>query len=261
MPLIERHAPGTFNWFELATTDQPRAKEFYSQLFGWTTVDSAMGPGEYYTMFKLDGYDTGAAYTLRPDMLAQGTPPHWDIYIAVESADETSVKIESFGGSLIAKPFDVMTHGRMAVASDPTCAVFCIWQPISHIGSRITSPSGTFCWADLNTPDPEAASQFYAGVFGWEFFTGQTDTTGYLHIKCGETIIGGIPPALLSPPGTPAHWMLYFAAHDVEALTAKANSLGGKTLMPAMDVPNTGKFSIVQDPQGAVFALFQAASH
>jgi predicted enzyme related to lactoylglutathione lyase len=98
-------------------------------------------------------------------------------------------------------------------------------------------------------------------VFGWEFFTGETDTTGYLHIKSGEAIIGGIPPALLSPPGTPAHWMLYFSAQDAEALTAKASSLGGKTLMPTTEVPNTGKFSIVQDPQGAAFALFQAVTH
>jgi predicted enzyme related to lactoylglutathione lyase len=52
--------------------------------------------------------------------------------------------------------------------------------------------------------------------------------------------------------------MLYFSTHDAESLTAKANSLGGKTLMPTMEIPNTGKFSILQDPQGAVFALFQA---
>ena len=52
MALIERHPPGTFNWFELATTDQPAAKEFYSQLFGWTTIDSPIGPNELYTIFK-----------------------------------------------------------------------------------------------------------------------------------------------------------------------------------------------------------------
>ena len=63
-----------------------------------------MGPGELYTMFKLQGLETSAAYTLRPDMRVQGIPPHWDIYIEVQSADETAAKIESFGGALIAGP-------------------------------------------------------------------------------------------------------------------------------------------------------------
>ncbi len=214
-----------------------------------------MGPGETYTMFKLDGLDTSAAYTLRPDMKAQGIPPHWDIYMAVESADETAAKIESFGGTLIAKPFDVMTYGRMAVASDPTGAVFCIWQAKTHIGSRIGQQPGTVCWADLNTPDAEAASQFYVGVFGWELFQGQNDPSGYLHIKCGEQYIGGMLPAHM--PNIPAHWMLYFAVADAKASTDQAVSLGGKTMVPVQEIPGTGWFSIVQDPQGAAFALFQ----
>jgi predicted enzyme related to lactoylglutathione lyase len=257
MPIIERHPSGTFNWFELATSDQDAAKSFYTQLFGWTILDTPMGPGETYTMFKLDGLDTGAAYTLRPEMKKGGTPPHWDIYIAVESADETAAKIESFGGKLIGKPFDVMTYGRMAVASDPTGGVFCIWQPVSHIGARITAPTGTVCWADLNTPDADAASQFYAGVFGWEMFKGANDPSGYLHIKCGDNHIGGIFPANM--PNVPAHWILYFTAADVDAVTSHAVSLGAKTMVPVQEIPGTGKFSIVQDPQGAAFALFQAA--
>jgi predicted enzyme related to lactoylglutathione lyase len=257
MPIIERHAPGSFNWFELATTDQSAAKEFYSQLFGYEIVDSPMGPGQVYTMFKLEGKDAAAAYGLSAEKLAQGMPPHWDIYISVENADETAAKIKSLGGTLIAPPFDAMTYGRMAVASDPTGGVFCIWQPLSHIGSRIAGPDGTVCWADLRTLDPEAASRFYAGVFGWEMVKTPNDPSNYMHIKNGETFIGGIPPAHYLPPNVPAHWLLTFMASDVDGTTAKAASLGGKVLMPPMEIPGTGRFSIVQDPQGAALSLFQ----
>lgn len=256
MPIIERHFPGTFNWFELATTDQPAAKDFYSRLFGWSVEDSPIGPGEMYSLFKLEGLDVAGGYTLRPDMAAQGIPPHWDIYILVESADESAAKIESFGGNLLNKPFDVMSCGRMAVAIDPTGAVFCIWQALAHIGTRIASPDGTVCWADLLTNEPEAASQFYSGVFGWELYASPNDPSGYLHIINGKAHIGGIPPTR-DNPGVPPHWMLYFSASDVEASTNKAGSLGATTLVPVTEIPNTGKFSILKDPQGAVFALFQ----
>lgn len=257
MPIIERHLPGTFSWFELATLNQAAAKEFYSRLFGWSVVDFPMGPSEVYSMFKLDGLDVAGSYTLRPDMLAQNIPPHWDIYIAVDSADETAAQIESFGGKLLSEPFDVMTYGRMAVAADPTGAVFCIWQPISHLGARISSPDGTVCWADLVTAEPEAASEFYAGVFGWQFVKSPTDSTGYLHIKSGDANIGGIPPAN-GNPGVPPHWMLYFSASDIDITTNKAGSLGATTLLPVTEIPETGNISVLSDPQGAMFALYQS---
>jgi len=47
------HAPGSFCWAELATTDGPGAKKFYGELFGWEALDSPVGPGMVYTMLKL----------------------------------------------------------------------------------------------------------------------------------------------------------------------------------------------------------------
>jgi predicted enzyme related to lactoylglutathione lyase len=116
MPRIERHAPGSFNWFQLATTDQAAAKDFYQKLLGWNATDSPMGPDAFYTMFDLDGCPTGAAYTIS----RVGMKPHWTLYIEVENADETAAKITACGGKLIAPPIEVETYGRMAIAADPT---------------------------------------------------------------------------------------------------------------------------------------------
>lgn len=60
-------------------------------------------------------------------------------------------------------------------------------------------------------------------------------------------------------PNVPPHWLPYIAASDVDASTAKVKELGGKVLMDAMDIEKVGKFSVVQDPTGAAFALFRSA--
>jgi predicted enzyme related to lactoylglutathione lyase len=255
MAKIEEHAPGSFCWIELATTDQNAAKQFYTSLFGWSVADMPMGPDNFYSMFKVDGRDSGAACTMQPEMRAQGIPPHWGLYIATANVDETAAKAASAGGTVVEAPFDVFDVGRMTVIRDPTGAVFFAFQANRHEGIGIAEVPGTLCWADLNTRDPEAASKFYTSVFGWDIKPGQ-DATGYLHIMNGTNAIGGIPPAEYLPPNVPPHWMLYFYVTDCDASTAKVKELGGAVCMGPMAIEKVGRMSVVTDPQGAAFALF-----
>lgn len=258
MPHIDHHPPGAFCWFELATDDQNAAKSFYGSLFGWSVNDVAMGPNDFYSMFQLEGRDTGAACTLRPEQRSQGVPPHWMIYIAVASADDAARRASELGGKVLAPPFDVFDVGRMAVLQDPTGAIFSVWQAKKNQGTGITGVEGTFCWADLVTSDPSRASQFYSGLFGWEIMAGEHDPSGYLHIKNGEDFIGGIPPAKSLPPSAPPHWMIYFAVSDCDASVAKAKKLGATLHVPPMTLENVGRFAVIADPQGASFAIFKA---
>ena len=259
MPNIDRHPAGSFCWFELGTTDQNAAKSFYTSLFGWSVVDNPAGPDDFYSIFKLAGRDTGATYTMRKEQRAQGVPPHWMIYIAVDNADQAVAKAAQAGGTVLAPAFDVMEVGRMAILQDPTGAAFSVWQPRSHIGVTIGNTDNTFCWADLSTPEPERAGKFYSEVFGWQAMKDEKDPSGYLHIRNGESFIGGIPPATHRNPQAPAHWLLYFQVAEPEAATNQAVKLGGKVLMPLRTMENVGTWSIVADPQGAVFALFKSA--
>jgi predicted enzyme related to lactoylglutathione lyase len=258
MAHIDHHAPGSFCWIELGTTNQNAAKQFYQPLFGWTSNDFPMGPGEFYTMFQIDGRDAAAAYTLNAEMRGRGVPPHWMPYIAVTSADEIAAKASQGGGTVIAEPFDVVDFGRMAVIQDPTGAVFSVWQPKTHKGTRITAVPGTICWADLSTPDPARAGEFYKGLFDWELMTGKDD---YLHIKNGEAFIGGIPPAAHRDPNVPPHWMTYFTVEDCDASTARAKASGANVYVGPMTIEKVGRMAVVADPQGAVFAFFQPLPH
>lgn len=250
---------GSFCWVELSTSDQNAAKKFYSSLFGWTPNDSPMGPDEVYTIFKLDGRESAACYTTTKQEREQQVPPHWNLYIAVDNADDAAAKAAKVGGTVLAPAFDVMDVGRMAVVQDPTGAIFCAWQAKKHSGLGAYGENGAFCWADLSTPDPQKAGKFYSDLLGWKLEKGEHDPSGYLHLKNGDKHIGGIPPAAYRQPGVPPHWMLYFQVADVEGSTEKARQMGAKVYMPPTKMEGVGTWSILADPQGAVFALFKSA--
>ena len=57
----------------------------------------------------------------------------------------------------------------------------------------------------------------------------------------------------------PPNWSVYFSVADINKATKKVTSLGGKVISPIQDVPNMGRFAMVQDPQGAMFGIFQGA--
>ncbi len=260
MPSLERHPPGSFCWFELGTTDQNAAKQFYSSLFGWTANDYPIGPSDFYTMFQLNGADAAAAYTLREDQRQHGVPPHWMIYMAVENADQSAARAKELGATILAQPFDVAEHGRMAVLQDPTGAVFSIWQPKQHPGTGVSHSDGTVCWADLSTSDPAKAAQFYEALFGWSAKPGEHDSSGYLHIENRGEFIGGIPPAEQRNSQVPPHWLLYFQTSNCDQTAKNAAQAGATLHLPPMTIPNVGRMSVIADPQGAVFAIFQDKS-
>lgn len=259
MTNVDKHPAGSFCWVELATTDQAAAKTFYASLFGWTPDDMPMGPSDYYTIFRLNGRDAAAGCTLRPDQLAQHVPPHWILYIAVDSVENSTARVAGLGGKVVAGPFDVMDAGRMSVAHDPTGAHFCLWQANRNQGIGVAGLNGTLCWGDLSTPDPKRAEEFYSALLGWQFMRDEKDPSGYLHIKNGERFIGGVPPASHRQPGVPPHWLAYFQVDDVDATANKANAGGAKLLLPPTSMEGVGRFSVIADAQGAVFAIFKSA--
>jgi predicted enzyme related to lactoylglutathione lyase len=253
------HAAGTFSWPELSTTDQKGAVAFYRALFGWDLNDQPMGPGETYSMFQMRGKEVAAAYTMRPEERQSGAPPHWNSYVTVKNVDEAVKKAQELGAKVFAPPFDVMEAGRMAVLQDPTGAVFQVWQANKNIGAKILNEPGALCWTELTTTDPKAAEAFYTKLLGW---TPKHSAAG-APMEYTEFSVGGTPGIgmMQKPADMPAHipsyWMPYFQVVSADASAAKAKELGGKIMVPAQDIPGTGRFAIVTDPQGAMFAVFE----
>lgn len=259
MATTTQHAPGTFCWPELATTDQPGAKAFYAKLFGWDLADQDIGGGEFYTMLKLNGRDLGALYTMRKEERATGAPPHWNSYVAVESADQSVAMAKELGGTILAEPFDVMDVGRMAIIQDPTGAVFCVWQPMKHTGAGVLGEIGALCWTELMTSDSGKAQAFYTGLFDWKAEAMPMGPMSYTIYKRGDAQAGGMMQITKEMGPIPSHWLVYFAVTDCDGTVATAGTLGGRTTMPPTDIPNIGRFAILQDPQGAHFAVIKLA--
>jgi predicted enzyme related to lactoylglutathione lyase len=76
MAEFSSHAPGTFSWAELATTDQKGGVQFYRSLFGWDVNEQPISDNEVYTMFTLRGKEVAAGYTMRPEERQHGAPPY-----------------------------------------------------------------------------------------------------------------------------------------------------------------------------------------
>ena len=253
------HTPGTFSWPELSTTDQKGAVAFYRALFGWDLNEQPMGPGDTYSIFQMRGKAVGAAYTMRPEEKQGGAPPHWNAYVTVANVDESAKKAASLGAKVLAPPFDVMDAGRMAVIQDPTGAVFQIWTANRSIGAQILNEPGALCWTELAARDTKAAEAFYTQLFGWGV---KHSTPGspmpYTEFSVGGTPgIGMMPMPEQVPAFVPSYWMPYFQVADVDASVAKVNALGGSVTVPPTDIPTAGRFAIVSDPQGAMFAVFK----
>jgi predicted enzyme related to lactoylglutathione lyase len=254
---VSKHIPGTFCWVELGTTDQSAAKKFYSELFGWGANDMPMGPDSFYTMLQLRGQDVAALYQLNREQLSQGVPPHWLLYVAVESADEAAKAVTAAGGKTVMEPFDVFDAGRMTVAQDPTGATFGIWQARNHIGSRINNEANTFCWGELATRDTAAATAFYSQAFGWKAKVGNAPPMVYTEFSVGDQPFGGMLTMTPEMGNAPPHWASYFAVDDCDATAEKAKSLGATMCVPPQDIPNVGRFAVIADPQGAVFSIIK----
>ena len=256
MTNIDKYPTDSFCWLELATTDQDAAKKFYTNLFGWAPADMPMGPGEVYTMFKLGDRDAGtAAYTLRNEQ--KGMPPNWGFTSPWRMRMcPRSVPPNSAARSASRRSMSSTSAGCRWCRILPE-RTFCLWQA-KQKPNAVTGVEGTLCWADLSTPDPEVGGQILfrplwmeAGEIGARF------ASGYLHIKNGEQFIGGVPPNKHRPPG-PAHWLPYIQVSNCDAIAAKAKQSGANFHLEPMTMEGVGRFAVIADPQGAVFAIFQA---
>src|SRR5437588_9014111 len=100
--------------------------------------------------------------------MQEGQPTAWLTYISVADADATTDKAKAAGGSVLVEPMDVMDIGRMAIFTDPTGAVFGVWQPNAFAGAELVNEPVSLCWNEVHTHDIDADKAFYGSVFGWQ---------------------------------------------------------------------------------------------
>lgn len=111
-----------------------------------------------------------------------------------------------------------------------------------------------FVHIELATKDPEKSKKFYAGMFDWKLE--EIPGMDYTMVNVGEGTGGGM---MKNPvPGLPDNWLPYIMVDDVAASTKKAEALGARIGKDVTEVPDMGWFSVVIDPTGAAFGLWQS---
>ena len=243
---------GAPNWVDLATPDIEEATKFYGELFGWEFEKSRTPMGDYFIAKRL-GREIAGLIEQRSGM---GDMALWTIFFNVEDIDMTLATIAGVGGEVLQPAFDV-PDGKVGVAADPTGAMFGLFSGPKIDAVWLAQDQGAVSWVETLTRDPAASEGFYSAVFDWKAETSDAEGTRYTTFSLDEDTVAGMmmmPDSV--PADAPSHWSVYFAVDDCEPAVRRLIRLGGKPLMPIMDL-EMGRFVVAEDPQGAVFQLME----
>ena len=245
---------GRFVWHDMMTTDAAATQKFYTSLFDWQVQEVPVS-GFTYRMILAGPGPIGGIVEEKNIPVS-----HWMPYVAVADVDKGAEKCKRLGGSVCVPPTDIPNTGRFAVVGDPQGAYFSLYKGLPESpGFDPDAPvPGRVCWNELMTSDDVAAQKFYSSVFGWKEEPKDMGPMGTYRMQTlGDKQAGGI---MKNPaPGAPSAWLMYFLVDDLSRSTQHAKNLGAKTMMENTPIPGVGSFSLLTDPVGATFALFQMA--
>nr|WSX51033.1 VOC family protein [Streptomyces sp. NBC_00974] len=250
-------------WVDAMFTDVEGAKTFYADVLGWTFGESASEYG-HYTQAYSDGKAVAAVV---PPMPGADAPSQWCLYFASADAAATAEKVKSAGGELLMEPMQVGSFGTMAIAKEPSGAVFGIWQPGDHKGFEKLGETGAYAWAELFSRDVAKVDAFLPKVFSYEsrqMDMGDSPEAAGMDYKVFSVggpenpVLGRMNMGTDFPPEIPSYVQVYFAVPDCDDAVAKVTEHGGKLHFGPVDSP-FGRFAAFTDPQGAAFAVIDLA--
>lgn len=261
-----RRAPGTPCWTSLMAHRADQARDFYAALFGWEFTPGPEQLGAYVLAEKdgrkVAGIGEGSADPHRP--------VSWTTMLAADDVDLAAETVRECGGTVGIGPLNAGEDGRVAIAVDPSGAVFGIWQAGTFAGAEAAGEPGSVAWSELVTYDADLTGKFYEAVFGLEVATSEADAAGGADAALRDEEAPGEGRVLLRAGGRPvagvrgagrdlprdrgAHWTTAFAVPDAPAAADLAVRLGGRLLAAPATGPH-GVTATVADPEGAPFTL------
>jgi predicted enzyme related to lactoylglutathione lyase len=241
-------SPGKFIWFNLATPDVEKAKSFYGAVFGWEYTPPPAGAR--YTVIRHNGRDFGAMVTPKDPAHAKGA--RWIPLMSVSDIAATLATAKAKGATVMIPPTVVAERGSHALLRDAEGALFGLLQ------SKPGDPSDAvianeFFWADLLTPDPVKASEFYRTLAGYE-------VSKALQGK-GDSLVlssGGVKRASISPLPKDlkeAGWLPFVQVNDMSATLELVTKAGGRILLAPSPEILKGNLAIIGDPTGGVLGI------
>lgn len=257
---------GAFVRHDLMTTRLEIVRPFYGALFPeWSLTLEPQSSGGGFATIRMDGIEQGALVGLPDDA---PFPPYWLGTVLVEDCEATVARCQQAGGTCLLPALGVPGSCRIAVLEDCEGVSIRAMDSRGPLGRPEVFRSGHFCWDELLTRDLRAARSFYPSVFGWAATEVILPETGpYTLFKFGASDIAGSLPLPDEPESgieaeteaekTPACWLTYIFAADIDDRAQRAEALGARTWVTPRDIPGIGRFSIHADPAGALFGLMR----
>ncbi|WP_427129028.1 VOC family protein [Pseudarthrobacter sp. S9] len=250
---------GEVCWTDLQTGDVEAAKTFYAALFGWRYEDLPTPDGRSYAQAFLGDGLVSVIAPQNPQQETAGAPGQWNVYFAADDARELAAELAHSGGSLDFGPEAVNDTGVMIFFAPPGGGTTGAWQAGSHFGTARSQEPGALAWAELLTPEPQAAVGFFQQLFGHEVTEYPQDDGGtYTTLMVNGTEVAGIAP-LPADADVPlkAGWQVYFGVANVADAVDAAVAAGAVVLVEPEELEEAGTVATLQDPQGGVFSLLE----
>jgi predicted enzyme related to lactoylglutathione lyase len=244
-------ACGQFVWYNLVTNDPVAAAAFYGPLFGWTTRDLHIGASYSATTLRSGEHEIGGL------VRADTSPAYWLPLLGVDNVEAALSEAGRRGGMVMPPAADL--HGVVSLPTviDPTGGKVCL-APASGSANLLAEAAipGHFCWSELLANDPGRAADFYGALLGWTTVERDLGDQGrYWLFRRGDRDLAGMTE-LPGGTGRPSSWLPYVQVVNVEESAALAAELGGVLVTPPGDVPGRGRSAVVEDPGGALLAVF-----
>ncbi|MDR6506855.1 VOC family protein [Arthrobacter oryzae] len=280
---------GEICWTDLQTKDVEAAKAFYTAVFGWRYEDLPTPDGRSYAKAYLGDDLVTVIAPQNPQQEASGTAARWNIYFAAADAGAIVEETPHAGGTVEFGPEDVEDTGVMVFLAPPGGGTTGVWQPGTHTGVARYNEPGALAWAELLTPEPQAAVAFFQQLFGHEVTEYPQDDGGtYTTLMVDGAEVAGIAPlpeeeqdedeaefwgaepeyavgkgdeAAPDEHALQTGWQVYFGVSSVAEAVASAVAAGAVVLIePEGDGSadeEAGSVATLKDPQGGVFSVLE----
>lgn len=226
--------------YVLMTTDDTRARRFYTQTIG---LEIPVGDS--------DGASVLGTRILHERARAAGAPAHWLGHIATRDVDAAASRFVELGGEQLGPMSRTADGAAFITLRDPHGAVVAVCEP---------QPSPTrslVAWHQLHSRDADQSWADYSALFDWkEAGKVDADPPGGHRLFTWDLGVGPMGSIANTArwPGVHTHWLFYWAVEDIDAAIARVRKLGGKAHDP-IDFPAVGRVSACDDPEGAAFGL------
>ena len=245
-------------WFEVMGKDGSALRNFYSELFGWKISAGDPTSGFDYGLIEPGYGGLPGGIGSSPDC----SSGHATFYVEVDDPTVVLDRAEKLGGKRVTPETQIPgMRVRLAYFADPEGHVIGLSNGAA-VGGRGDAGANPVLWFEVMGRDGKTLRNFFRELYGWKI--SEASAFDYWMIEAtGEGVAGGIgisrsvPRLSAAGPDSGTGFATFkVEVDDPAAILARAEELGGRTVMPVTDVPGTDmKIAYFTDPEGHVIGL------